>query len=184
MTEMFIPIKGYEGLYEVSNLGKVKSLPKYKGTNYSQAIKEKILKGTPSGKGYLQVLLCNRGNQKRFLVHRLVAIHFIENHNNLPQVNHKNGNRVSNEASNLEWCTNLENENHAWRTGLKKTKGDNHPTSKRVLQMDLNGNLLKEWTNRHEIKNVLGFSSGLIGDCCNGRFQTAYGFKWGYKKAS
>ena len=85
-------IKGYEGLYQVSNLGRVRS-------------KRKILKGTPDKDGYLRVALCKNGTRKYFGIHRLVAIAFIYNANNYPCVNHKDENKTNNRVKNLEWCT-------------------------------------------------------------------------------
>ena len=85
-------IKGYEGLYQVSNLGRVRS-------------ERKILKGTPDKDGYLRVALCKNGTRKYFGIHRLVAIAFIYNTNNYPCVNHRDENKTNNRAKNLEWCT-------------------------------------------------------------------------------
>ena len=85
-------IKGYEGLYQVSNLGRVRS-------------ERKILKGTPDKDGYLRVALCKNGTRKYFGIHRLVATAFIYNTNNYPCVNHKDENKTNNRAKNLEWCT-------------------------------------------------------------------------------
>jgi hypothetical protein len=181
MIEVFVPVTGYEGLYEISNLGRVKSLAKFKGTNYKQRIGERIMKGKPNTNGYLQIGLSIDGEKTYPFVHRLVAIHFIENPNNSPEVNHKNGNRICNEASNLEWCTRLENEQHSWRTGLKQMRGDLHKLSKRVLQLDLSGTLLKDWTNGYEVMNTLGYAHGHISKCCRGLAKSAYGFKWQYK---
>lgn len=94
--ERFKNIEGYEGLYQVSNLGNVKSL------NYG---KERILKPIKNGKGYLQVILCKNGKHKMYQVHRLVATVFLPNPNNLPCVNHKDENSLNNCLYNLEWCT-------------------------------------------------------------------------------
>jgi hypothetical protein len=115
-------IEGYEGLYQVSNHGRVKSF-KYG--------KEKILKGSITTKGYLQVYLHKDNKIKRFNGHRLIAIHFIPNPDNKPQVNHIDGNKLNNNISNLEWNTQSENLNHAFDTGLKiSVKGEHHVLSK------------------------------------------------------
>lgn len=103
-------IKGYEGLYQISNLGRVKSLRDNHG-NY----REKIL--NPSNrKGYLIVSLCRKGRKREFKVHRLVALHFIDNPNNYSQVNHKDENKENNRVDNLEWCTPKYNSNYGTRT--------------------------------------------------------------------
>lgn len=97
-TEIWQPVKGYEGLYEVSNLGRIKSL------NYNHTGKEKILKPANNGWGYLQIVLCRDGKVKHFKVHRLVAIAFLPNPEGLPEVNHKDENKSNNCVENLEWC--------------------------------------------------------------------------------
>lgn len=113
--EIWKDIEGYEGLYQVSNFGKVKSL------NYKRQNKVKILKPSQTGKGafkgqgYLSLHLKN----KQFKVHRLVAEAFIPNKENKPQINHKDGNKLNNNSNNLEWCTNSENQKHAWKNGLR-----------------------------------------------------------------
>ena len=89
-------IKGYEGKYKISSYGKVKSL-KHKD--------EKLLKPSYDKDGYKQVILCNNGKGKKWFIHRLVAIHFLPNPNNLPQVNHKDEDKANNVVENLEWCT-------------------------------------------------------------------------------
>lgn len=102
-------IQGYEGLYEVSSYGRVKSLERYKSNNGGiQLLKEKILRPHNTKKGYLTVQLRN----KRFTVHRLVAQAFIPNPDNLPQVNHKDEDKTNNNVTNLEWCTAKYNSNY------------------------------------------------------------------------
>lgn len=106
--ENWLPIAGYEGFYEVSDMGNVRSL-KRKTTN------GKVLAQKNSTGGYPTVCLCKNNQKKSFVVHRLVAIAFIENQGNKPEVNHKNGIRTDNRASNLEWVTRSENERHAYK---------------------------------------------------------------------
>ena len=117
-TEVFKPIKGYEGLYEISNHGRVKSLPKIIGRRMKP---ETILK-PKMAHGYVLVTLCKDAKQFNASVHRLVAEAFIPNPNNKPEVNHIDGCRSNNDISNLEWCTSSENKIHAYRTGLKDPK--------------------------------------------------------------
>ena len=120
MEEVWKDIKGYEGLYKVSTYGRVKSLSR-SGNGY----KEKILKGYNTGKDrkYVCVKLYDKfGNKKNYKIHRLVAEAFLDNPNNLPQVNHIDGDTFNNNINNLEWCTNEENQKHAWKTGLQKVR--------------------------------------------------------------
>lgn len=126
--EIWKDIKGYEGLYQVSNYGNVKSL------NYLRTGKERILKqGTRKG-GYKRVALCNNGEMKFYLVHRLVAEVFLENPRNLPQVNHKDENSSNNHVSNLEWCTPKENSNYGTRNKRigNAHKGEKHHQARKV----------------------------------------------------
>lgn len=131
--EYFIPIIGYEGLYEVSNFGRVISLPKKwfrtgmvapreKGETLYKIQKEKV--------GYFTVRLRREDKYKVHKIHRLIAIHFIANPEHKPCVNHKNGIKTDNRIENLEWCTYLENTTHALNTGLFKNKGEDSPVSK------------------------------------------------------
>ena len=119
MKEVWKPIKGYEGLYEVSNLGRVKSLPKKRinGTNF-YIQKERILKPQLKTNRYLGVGLIKNKIHKNFLIHRLVAKAFIDNPYNLPQINHIDCNKLNNNADNLEWCTQKQNLEHAFKNGL------------------------------------------------------------------
>lgn len=124
LKEIWKPIKGYEGLYEVSNLGRVKALERKKNCNRGYGvIKEHFLKPNNHGTcGYYRVPLTNREHiRKYYLVHRLVAENFIENPKNLPQINHKDGNKENNAVDNLEWCTVSFNIKHAYETGLRIT---------------------------------------------------------------
>lgn len=119
--EIWKDIKNYEGLYKISNLGRVKSLPKYAGRSYR---KEKILKTYLDKNGYVKVILC-KNNRTRFLsIHRLLAEAFIPNPNNYPQINHKDENKQNNSLNNLEWCTCKYNINYGTRTkrDVKKRK--------------------------------------------------------------
>jgi NUMOD4 motif/HNH endonuclease len=121
LEEIWKRINGYEE-YEISNLGRVKS--------FKHDRKGKIMKPKFSGE-YLAVTLCADGQQERKTIHRLVAEHFIPNPSGLPWVNHKDGNKLNNKVTNLEWVTPSENNNHAYKIGLKKgVKGEKHGRSK------------------------------------------------------
>ena len=124
--EIWKPVKGYEGRYEVSNMGRVKSLGRYrygkKGGTY--AVKERILSNTICGAGYHRICMFMDGNRDYNLVHRLVAENFIPNTNHKDQVNHIDGDKWNNKVSNLEWVTQSENMIHSYKNGLhKKQKG-------------------------------------------------------------
>lgn len=126
MLEEWRDISGYVGLYQVSNLGRVKSLDRV--ATYQKVYVDKIVTAThdfrsrilnPStDKGYLSVVLSKAGTTRTFLIHRLVALAFIPNPDNKPQVNHKNGDTTKNEVTNLEWATERENQQHAVQSGL------------------------------------------------------------------
>lgn len=109
-------IIGYEGLYLIDSLGNVVSLPKIQGRRLHN--KYKVLTQKINGCGYVEVTLCKDGEMKSFLLHRLLAIHFLDNENNLPQVNHKNGIKTDNRLENLEWVTASENTKHAYDNNL------------------------------------------------------------------
>lgn len=121
MKEIWKDIKGYEGLYQVSNLGNVKSLAKIiHMKKYDKKTEDKILKLDLNKRGYLYIALCKNAKYKKFRVNRLVAETFIPNPKNLPQVNHIDRNVLNNNVNNLEWCTNIENMKHARLTGFRK----------------------------------------------------------------
>lgn len=116
LSEVWKDIKGYEGLYQISNLGRVKSLKRFNTNNANT--KDRILKPSLDRKGYLHVVLCKNNKRYNKTLHRLVAEAFIENPENKPQVNHIDEDKTNNRVSNLEWMTNKENRNHG--TAIKR----------------------------------------------------------------
>lgn len=131
LGEEWKDIKGYEGLYQVSNLGRVRSLSRYVKHRTIYILKGKLLKQRTRGKGYLAVTLCKNSKLKHYYVHRLVAEAFIPNPNNLPQVNHKDENKSNNCVDNLEWCDDKYNTNYGTRNerhsmAIKKRRGGHH----------------------------------------------------------
>lgn len=183
--EVWKDIKGYEGLYQVSNLGRVKSFDVYIKVGIKNAEtalhKGRILKPMKNRQGYMRVELCKGGERKAIFVHRLVASVFIENPENKVCVNHIDGDKQNNCVENLEWCTYSENMQHAFDTGLKRCKyGKEHHNHSEVTQYDLQGNFIRLWYGFHEINRVLGFDYRNIHACCNGKQKTAYGYVWRY----
>lgn len=184
MQEVWKDVKGYEGIYQVSNLGKVKSLERYQKdkSQRNRHYKERILKLMKNKYGYLIVDLKKDGRRKASTVHRLVAVAFISNPENKPCINHIDGNKQNNSIQNLEWCTYHENLIHAFATGLKTCKyGIEHHNHAEINQYDLQGNFIKLWYGFHEINRILGFNCANISACCSKRQHTAYGFIWRYK---
>ena len=180
--EIWKTINNYEGLYQVSNTGKVKSL------NYNHTGREKILKNHKDKDGYLIVVLCKEGKQKTFKVHRLVAQAFIPNPNNLPQVNHKDENKQNNCVENIEWCDAKYNINYgtARERMAEKQKG-NTRGSKPVIQIDKHTNeVINEWISASEAQRQLGIQSSSISQCCTNYpgHKSAGGYKWKYKEVS
>lgn len=161
--EIWKDIKGYENLYQISNLGNVKAL----GNGGSNASKEKILKPNKDKKGYLMVGLCKQGKRKMCKVHRLVAMTFIENPNNFRELNHRDEDKTNNCVSNLEWCDRGYNVNYGTRT---------EKCSKRVLCVETG----KFYPSTIEAQRQLGFNNGNISQCCNGKRKTCGGYTWRY----
>ena len=186
--EIFKDIKGYEGLYQVSNLGNVKSL------GNDKAKKERILKTGKNIWGYLYVILRKNKKGKITYIHRLVANTFIPNVDNLPQVNHKDENKENNCADNLEWCN--AKYNNTYGTAIQRRlantdykviseKQINDPNrSKKVYQHTLDGKLINIWESINECKRN-GHSSGSVSACCRNSYlregNNVYkGYIWSY----
>lgn len=171
MKEIWKDITGYEGLYQISSEGRVKSL------NYNRTGKEKILKAILDKYGYCFVILCKNNKIKKYSIHRLVAQAFIPNPDNLPQVNHINENKTDNRVENLEWCTAEYNHNYGTRNDrIAKA------LSKPVLQFSKTDEFIKKWNSIMDIKRELNISHQNISKCCLGKIKTAYKFKWGYEE--
>lgn len=176
MIEIWQDIKGYEGKYQVSNLGRVKSL------NYNKSGKEHILKYGMNTQGYLNVCLCKNKLGKTFAVHRLVAEAFIENPDNLPQVNHIDEDKHNNCVYNLEWCNSKYNNNygtHIQRGLLTRIVRNRKTAPKKIDQYSLDGKFIKTWNSGTDIaKN--GFTKSSIWKCCNGQIKTSQSYIWKY----
>ena len=202
MKEIWKDIKGYEG-YQVSNLGRVRSLDRIDSNNHP--LKGVILKSYISNSGYLLVGLYKQQKRDRKLLHRLVAEAFIPNPDNKPEIDHINTIKTDNtvflnedgsinyEKTNLRWTTRKENINNP----LTKTKmqinarkpskgkyGKKHHRSKPIIQYDKEGNFIKEWECANDVERVLGISNKHIGSVCLGKRKSCGGYIWKYKNAA
>ena len=183
--EIWKDIPEYEGLYQASNLGRVKSLERFrKGKNDSLAsVKEKILKPSINHRGYYQVALCKNSIRKFYYVHRLVYEAF---NGSIPeglQVNHINEVKTDNRLSNLNLMTPKENINYGSRTEkCSKELKNRKDQSKSVLQFTLEDILIKEYPSIQQVYRETGFNQSNICGCCNGKRKQAYGYIWRYKE--
>jgi hypothetical protein len=174
MKEIWKDIKGYEGIYQVSNLGNLKSLSRLCDVgNGVYRKKEKIIYKFSLKNGYPQFNLCKNNTHKNVYIHRLVGEYFLSNLSNFPTINHKDGIKTNNNINNLEWCTYLYNNKHAINYKLRKLKP--------LLQYDLQGNFIKEWFCVSKCSKELGIHISNICNCIKGKRKTAGGFKWKYK---
>ena len=153
--EVWKDIEGYEGLYQVSTCGNIKSLakPRKNGNGRSYTQKEKLLKQTFTSTGYKKVELYKDGKRKGFKVHRLVAIAFIPNPDNKPEVNHIDGNKINNNIDNLEWVTSSENSIHAYETGLSPNKKELDEI--RIIELYNKGASKEEISRMFDVSNVV-----------------------------
>lgn len=168
--EEWRPVVGYEGIYEVSEYGDIASL-NYNKTGVRSIRKPKITKD-----GYLEIALCRDSKMKHVRVHRVVAMAFIPNPNNLPQINHKDENKLNNHVENLEWCNLKYNVNYGTAIERRSKK-----ISIPVVQMSLDGDIISEYESVSEAAKQVGLSTGDIVNVCNGKHVSAHGYKWRYK---
>ena len=174
--EIWKDVPGYEGMYQVSNIGNVRSM-NYKGYGI---VKNLTLKCNNAG--WLWVDLSKNGSPKCFLIHRLVALAFIPNPNNYPQINHIDENPKNNRVENLEWCTALYNVRFYNERHPDKRHAPRGPNKniKPVNQISPDGQVVKTWANSKEVMRELGWSDWSISECCKGNRRSAYGFTWQY----
>lgn len=158
-------IYDYTGLYEVSNIGRVRSLRDNHGK-----YRRKIMKCGHDTNGYCTVVLTMDGRQV-FLVHRLVANAFIPNPNNLPVVNHRDECKSNNCVNNLEWCTVQQNTKYSSYTRKGLLAGDKNPNSKKVICLETKNVFTT-------VKKAKEWCGGDVAQCCNGRSKTAGGYHW------
>ena len=172
--EIWKDVIGYEGLYQVSNLGRIKALKKCViQTNRSYIMKEKIIKQNILYSGYYYVNLYKNNKVNRVLVHRVVSQAFIPNTDNKPQVNHKDGNKLNNCVDNLEWVSASENNYHAIKTGLRNYNS----MSYKICQIK-NGIIIATFDSIHDANRKTNISVGNIDSVIKGNRKTAGGFEW------
>lgn len=176
--EQWHDVKGFEGIYKVSSLGRIKSLTRtitYKN-GAKHLTKGKMLKPIMDSYGYYRATLYKNGHAYQRLVHRIVADEFVSNPNNYSDINHKNEMRTDNRSENLEWCTKKYNNNygrHNDHLSLAKCKS--------IYQLDSDHNIIAKWKSINEAVQGLKLPKAShcnISACLHGRIQHAYGYTW------
>lgn len=181
-------VVGYEGLYIVNKIGIVKSIPRIRQTNdgIMCKLKGKQIAQQISHRGYYRVQLFKNRYQKPILVHRIVALAFIDNPQNKPCVNHKDGNQLNNNVDNLEWCTLSENSIHARKVlgKVKMKKGADCKQSKTVYLISMgNGNILAKFGSIKEANRETGIHRVTIYNCLVGKIKKHKNTTWSYDQS-
>lgn len=182
MKEIWLPIKDYEGLYEVSSLGKVRSLDRNlivsNGKKYIR--KGRTIKPHVNKFGYQRIGLSKNGIREQIFVHRIVAKAFLPTSNmESLDVNHIDGNKQNNTIQNLEWCNRQYNMQHAYRNGLVKFKVTAHP-KRRIAKLDYNENILNVYNSIKEAAIDTGINASSISHVARGKYKHVGGFGWKY----
>lgn len=184
MEEIWKDIEGYEGVYQVSNLGRVRSLDRIvecvtNGKPRTFRVKGVVMKQHQRKDKYMCIVFWIANKPKTFLIHRLVAEAFISNPDNFPMINHKDEDKTNNHVDNLEWCTNqynltYKNAQHRAKATMRKA----------VVQMTLDGKFVAEYESTHDAARKTGFHQGNIAGACRGQHNllNVYGFHWKYKE--
>lgn len=181
-NEIWKPVKDYEGLYEVSNFGRVRSLdmvlPMIANGVVTTRVRHGVLRKFHKGHtGYDYVMLRKQGHPRNCRVHRIVAQAFIPNPNNLPEVNHKDENKSNNRADNLEWCTS--SYNHRYGTTIERAADK---IRRPVFQLSMDGQIIKRYNSVTEAEKATGVTTSTISGCCKGSYghKSAGGYRWRY----
>ena len=164
--ETWLPIRGFEDSYLISDLGNIWSLRRHR-----------LLRVRKSTRGYGQVNLCKEGRMVTQRVHRLVASHFLPNPLSLPEINHLNENKLDNRVENLEWCDRSRNVNFGERTEKQKAK-----VSIPVVQFSISGDQIAAYPSIRQAARELKLNRHAISECCRGKRKTLGGYKWKYKQ--
>ena len=182
-------VVGYEGMYQVSNHGRVKSLDREIesircGKEFRYTHKGMLIKAEPRNHGYLSVSLYGHGGKngrfKQKSVHRLVAEAFVPNPNGFGEVNHIDEDKTNNFADNLEWCDRKHNCNHGTIIQRRSQKATNGKKSRPIVQMGMNGEYIATFPSMAEANRTFGFAQGNIHKAIHGVYSQAYGYKWKY----
>jgi hypothetical protein len=190
-VEEWVNIVDFEEMYMISSFGRVKSLERIKsiirkGHPVDLYIKERIVGQFLDGGGYPGVKISKEGKPHWYHTHRLVGMHFIENPQNLPEINHTKGKKEDNRKWKLEWSTKSDNIKHAFRMGLNRSLfqnfGKENPKSKPVSQYSKDGTFIKTFAGQSEAERETGTAQASIWRVCNGVSKTAGGYVWKYAK--
>lgn len=178
MKEEWKDIVGYEGLYQVSNLGRVKSFDKVvKNAKGTYIKKERYLKPQKISNGYFIVGLYKNKKHKNIYIHKIVAEAFLDNSNCYEEINHIDGNKENNVFSNLEYCSRNYNQKHSYIKGLTSR----YKTRHKIEQYDLKGKFIREWNSISEASNCLCIERTGISKCCNKKLKSSNNYIWKYK---
>ena len=181
MIEIWRPVAGYEGFYEVSNFGRIRSVDRIVRTKCcsSKMSHGRVL--TQNGcSDYCTVTLCKDGNKITKPVHRIVAIAFVDNPDCLPMVNHKDENKRNNAAVNLEWCDSSYNATYG--TAIDRARPKMSEAKKKPVAQYLHGELIATYRSINDASGITGVDPGHIGHCCNGKRKNAGGYQWEFVK--
>lgn len=180
MSEEWRDVIGWEGVYQVSNSGNVRTVQhEYLRRGRICLANSHLCKQVLDKDGYARVHLRYNGKSSTVPVHRLVAIAFIPNELNFPMINHKDEDKLNNNVYNLEWCDATYNNNYGCRSKkASEALRNRSDTSKRVSQYDTNGVLIRIYPSLKEIKRIFGYDPSFMRNACNGMHKTAYGYVW------
>lgn len=180
MQEEWKDIKGFEGYYQISTHGRIRSVNRkiYQPHNQKDSLyKSRIRKATKDKRGYLEINLCKNCKSKKYLVHRLVAETFIPNPHNYPQVNHKDENKMNNSVDNLEWCSAKYNSNYGCRNKkVSAARTNNMYNQKPVICLETR----MVYINSRDAERKTGYKARSIRAVCEGIYKTLHGLHWAY----